>query len=56
MLTLISILLAIRRRKIRINNTLKEIIYTYYNEEIDDKRILRRLTDRYHFGIDLDIR
>ena len=54
-LTVISVLLAIRRYKVQIDNALKEAIYTRHDEEIDYKEILRYLIDRYHFRISLNI-
>ena len=55
MLTLIPVLLAIGRRKVQIDNTLKKIIHIYRDEAMDHKEILRYLTSRYHFRISLNI-
>ena len=48
-LTVIPVLLTIRRRKVQIDDVLKEVICTRYDEEMDHEEILRYLTDRYHF-------
>ena len=55
-LIVILVFLVIRRRKVQIDNALKEVIYTRHNEEMDYKEILKYLINRYHFTISLNKR
>ena len=41
MLTLVLVLLAIGRRKIQIDESMKEVIYRLYEEEMDREEILK---------------
>ena len=52
MLTLVPVLLAMKRRKVQIEDSIKEVIY---EQEIDQKEILKHLSNRYQFKISLNI-
>ena len=54
-LTFNLISLIIKRYKIQINNSIKEVIYRLYKKEIDRKEILKYLINYYNFIIDLNI-
>ena len=43
------------RCKIQIDDALKKVICTRYDEGMDRKEILRHLIDRYHFRISLSV-